>query len=272
MGTLLQDLRYGLRVLRKQPGFTAGGALAPGLGGGGEPAVFTVVNAVLLRPLPYPESERLLEVGRAFTPGGDVSALSEPKFVFLRDNIQSFEAVTATQGTGARLSDGGQTEYVSGLAVTADFFRVMGTAPARGRGFTPQEDSPSGEPVVILGDGLWRSRFGADAGIIGKTITLNDATRTVVGVMPPGFEYYGSQDVFVPMGVNPASRNEGHNWTVIGRLKRGVAAEEARAELKLLFDKFRAAYPRQVQRGETFGALNWRVNMTSGVRELLWIL
>ena len=272
MGTLLQDLRYGLRVLRKQPGFTAVAVVTLALGVGANTAIFTVVNAVLLRPLPYPESERLLEVGRAFPPGSDVSALSEPKFVFLRDNIQSFEAVTATQGTGARLSDGGQTEYVSGLAVSADFFRVMGTAPARGRGFTPQEDSPSGEPVVILGDGLWRSRFGADAGIVGKTITLDDRARTVVGVMPPGFEYYGPQDVFVPMRVNPASQNEGHNWTVIGRLKRGVAAEEARAELKLLFDKFRAAYPQQVQRGETFGAMNWRVNMTSSVRELLWIL
>src|SRR5919198_6001699 len=127
MGTLLQDLRYGLRVLRKKPGFTAVAVVTLALGVGANTAIFTVVNAVLLRPLPYPESERLLEVGRTFTAGGDVSALSEPKFVFLRDNIQSFEAVTATQGmVDARLSGEGQTEDVSGLVVTADFFRVVG--------------------------------------------------------------------------------------------------------------------------------------------------
>ena len=269
LGDLRQDLRYGLRMLSKKPGFTLIAVGTLGLGIGANTAIFTVVNAVLLRPLPYPESERLMEVGRAFT-GNDVSALSEPKFVFLRDNSQSFEAVCATQGMGSsvRLSNESQTEYISGLMVTADFFRVMGVAPASGRGFTTEEDRPAGEPVAILGNGLWQRRFGADVGIIGKMITLNDVTRRVVGIMPPGFEYYGPQDVFVPMGVNPASQNEGHNWTVVGRLKQGVTADQARAELKLLFDKFQAVYPRQVQRNETFSALNWRVNMTSDVREL----
>jgi predicted permease len=141
-----------------------------------------------------------------------------------------------------------------------------------GRGFTKEEDSPAGERVVILSDGFWRRRFGSETGIIGKTITLNDNAYAVVGIMPPGFEYFGAQDVFVPMGVNPASKNEGHNWTVIGRLKQGVTTDQARSELNLLFEKFRATYPKQVQDKETFGARNWRVNMTSSVRELLWIL
>ncbi|HEY3026115.1 MAG TPA: ABC transporter permease [Pyrinomonadaceae bacterium] len=274
MGTLLKDLRYGIRMMLKKPGFTLIAFFTLALGIGANTAIFTVVNAVLLRPLPYPGSEKLMEVGRAF-PGNDFgSNVSEPKFVFLRDNNQSFEAVTATVGMGSNtyLSDESQTEYIRGWRVSAEFFRVLGVLPARGRGFTKEEDSPAGERVVILSDGFWRRRFGSETGIIGKTITLNDNAYAVVGIMPPGFEYFGAQDVFVPMGVNPASKNEGHNWTVIGRLKQGVTTDHARSELNLVFEKFRATYPKQAQENETFGARNWRLNMTGNVRELLWIL
>lgn len=274
MQTLWQDLRYGMRMLLKKPGFTLIAFFTLALGIGANTAIFTVVNAVLLRPLPYPGSEKLIEVGRAF-PGSDFgSNVSEPKFVFLRDNNQSFEAVTATVGMGSNtyLSDESQTEYIRGWRVSAEFFRVLGVLPARGRGFTKEEDSPAGERVVILSDGLWRRRFGSETGIIGKTITLNDNAYAVVGIMPPGFEYFGAQDVFVPMGVNPASKNEGHNWTVIGRLKQGVTTDQARSELNLLFEKFRATYPKQVRENETFGVQSWQLNMTGSVRELLWIL
>jgi len=274
MQKLGQDLRYGIRMLLKKPGFTLIAFFTLALGIGANTAIFTIVNAVLLRPLHYPESEKLMEVGRAFPGSDEVNALSEPKFVFLRDNNQSFEAITATQGMGSNtyLFDGSQTEYIRGLMVSADFFRVLGGLPARGRGFTKEEDSPAGERVVILSDGLWRRRFGSEAGIIGKTITLNGNAYAVVGITPPGFEYFGAQDVFVPMGLNPASKNEGHNWTVIGRLRQSVTTDQARAEMNLLFEKFSATYPKQVQEKETFGARNWRLNMTSSVRELLWIL
>ena len=274
MHTLWQDLRYGVRMLLKKPGFTLIAFFTLALGIGANTAIFTVVNAVLLRSLPYPESERLMEVGRAF-PGSDFgSNVSEPKFVFLRDHNQSFEAVTATVGMGSNtyLSDEGQTEYTRGWRVSAEFFRVLGVLPARGRGFTKEEDSPAGERAVILSDGFWRRRFGSETGIIGKTITLNDNAYLVVGIMPPDFEYFGNQDVFVPMGVNPASTNEGHNWTVIGRLKPGLTAAQARSELNLVFEKFRATYPKQVRENETFGVQSWQVNMTGSVRELLWTL
>jgi putative ABC transport system permease protein len=274
MQTLWQDVRYGIRMLLKKPGFTLIAFFTLALGIGANTAIFTVVNAVLLRPLPYPESEKLMEVGRAFPGSDNASDLSEPKFVFLRDNNQSFEAVTATQemASNTYLFDESQTEYIRGFIVSAAFFRVLGVLPARGRGFTKEEDSPAGERVVILSDGLWRRRFGSEMGIIGKTIPLNGNAYAVVGIMPPGFEYFGAQDVFVPMGVNPASKNEGHNWTVIGRLKEGVTTDQARSEMNLLFERFRATYPKQVQEKETFGARNWRVNMTSNARELLWIL
>jgi putative ABC transport system permease protein len=271
---MLQDLRYGVRMLLKQPGFTIVAILILALGIGANTAIFTVVNAVLLRPLPYPQSERLMEVGRAFRGSKDVSAVSEPKFIFLRDNTRTFEALAATQGMGpnTRLSDENQTEFIRGVYVSSEFFAVLAQAPAQGRGFSRDEDSPTGERVVILGDGIWRRRFGADSGIIGKTITLDGLSHTVVGVMPPDFEYLRPQDVFVPIRVNPASRNEGHNWTVIGRLKQGINQDQARSELSRLFDAFRTTYPRQVQREETFGVASWHANMTRSIRELLWIL
>jgi putative ABC transport system permease protein len=274
MQTLIQDLRYGARILMKKPGFTLIAVLTLALGIGANTAIFTIVNAVLLRPLAYPESERLAHIGRAFS-SNDAGSLNEPKFVFLRDHAQSFEAITGIQGgSELYLSDGNEAEYVGNLNVTADFFRTLGVAPAIGRGFTAEEDSPAGERVAILGDGLWRRRFGANDGIIGKKIALDGDAYTVVGVMPPGFEYDGPPDVILPMQVNPASRNEGYNWTVIGRLKRGVTPDQARSETLALFDKFGALYPSQGnEKGkEEHRLMIWRSSMTADVQMLLWIL
>lgn len=274
MSGLLQDLRYGLRTMLKRPGFTLIAVMTLALGIGANTAIFTVVNAVLLRPLPYPSSEKLMEVGRVFPGTREVTSLSEAKFMFLRDYLSSFEAVAATQGLGSNtyLSDANETEYIHGLVVSSDFFRVLGVAPASGRGFTKEEDSPAGGRVVILGDGLWRRRFGSDTGIIGKTIALNGNSYNVVGIMPYGFEYFGPQDVLLPMQSNPAHPGEGHNWTVLGRLKPGITRDQANAEVSLLFEKFRETYPKQVLKEESFGAQSWQVNMTGAVRELLWIL
>jgi predicted permease len=275
MQTLIQDLRYGARTLLKKPGFMLIAVITLALGIGANTAIFTIVNAVLLRPLAYPESERLVEIGRAFG-GAGAGALNEPKFVFLRDHAQSFEAITGTQrGSDFYLFDGSETEPVGNLAVTVDFFRTLGVAPAIGRGFTAEEDSPAGERVAILGDGLWRNRFGADAGMVGRNISLNGAAYTVVGIMPPGFELYGygSPDVILPMGVNRASQNEGYNWTVIGRLKRGVTPDQARSETLALFEKFGAISPSQYEKGKVEHRLMiWRSSITADVQTLLWIL
>src|SRR5262245_33874854 len=273
MQTLWQDLRYGARMLLKIPGFTLIAVVTLALGVGANTAIFTIVNAVLLRPMPYPESERLVEIGRAFD-GGSAGALNGPKFVFLRNHAQSFEAVTGIQrGPDLYLSDESEAEYVGHLRVTADFFRTLGVAPAIGRGFTAEEDSPSGERVAILGDGLWRRRFGADGGMVGRKIMLNGAAYTVVGIMPPGFEYVGPPDVILPMRVNPAGGEEGYNWTVIGRLKRGVTPDQARSETLALFDRFGAAYPSKSEKGkEEHRLMLWRSSMTADAQELLWIL
>jgi predicted permease len=274
-----QDLRFGARMLWKNRSFTLIAILTLALGVGANTAIFTVVNAVLLRPLAYPESEKLVHIGRAFD-GNDAGALTEPKFVFLRDQARSFESITGIQGgSDLYLSYGDEAEYVGQLRVTADFFRTLGVAPAIGRGFTAQEDGPAGERVAILGDELWRRRFGADAGIIGAKINLNGALYTVVGILPPEFEYYGPRDIILPMRVNPASQNEGYNWTVIGRLKRGVMLEQARAETLSLLDKFEAASqerpdrPEREEKGKVEHRLMlWRSSMTADIQSLLWVL
>jgi putative ABC transport system permease protein len=272
--TLLMDFRYALRMMIKSPAFSAVAILALALGIGANTAIFSVVNAVLLRPLAYPDSERLVELGRAFPDSEFGDNLSEPKFVFLHDQNKSFSALMATQGMGSNtfLSDGNRTEYISGMMVSADFFKVLGVYPARGREFSQAEDSPNGPPVAIINDGLWRNYFGSDEAIVGKTIPLNGEAYTVIGVMPPGFEYLGVHDVLIPLQINPASKNEGHNFTVIGRLNQSVTEPQARSEAAVLFDRFRQLYPHQVQDHETFGARNWRANMTAGVAQLLWIL
>ena len=272
--TLQMDFRFAVRMMIKSPAFSLVAVLALALGIGANTAIFSVVNSVLLRPLNYPESEKLVELGRAF-PGGEFGDnLSEPKFVFLHDQNKSFMGLMATQGLGSNtfVSDGNRPEYIRAMMVSSDFFKVLGVYPVRGREFTKAEDSPGGPAVVIINDGLWRSHFGSDQSIIGKSISLNGKPHTVVGVMPPGFEYQGIQDVLVPVQVNPASKNEGHNYTVVGRLRPDVSESQARAEAGWLFDRFREAYPKQVQENETFGARNWRVNMTASVAQLLWIL
>lgn len=273
MEYIWQDLRYGVRSLIRTKGFTAVAILTLALGIGANTAIFTIVNSVLLRPLPYPQSEKLMIVGRNLGDVSEISDLSQSKFLFLRDNAQSFEALTATQERPTDyLSDENQTDYIRSMTVSADFFRVLGVQPASGRAFTAAEDSPSGESVVILSDGLWRRRFASDSGVIGKTITINGLTYLVIGIMPADFEFLGPHDVFLPLRTDPASQNEGHNYKVIARLKDGVTADQARAELKLLFNTFQAAYPAKVKENETFGVMNWRSSITGNVRELLWIL
>ena len=273
MEGIWQDLRYGARSLMRRKGFAAVAIITLALGIGANTAIFTIVNSVLLRPLPYPQSEKLMIVGRYFNDPIAVSDLSVPKFVFLRDNAQSFEALTATQQRlSDYLSEENQTDYIRSVMVSAEFFRVVGVQPVAGRVFTPEEDSPSGESVAILSDGLWRHRFGADSGVLGRMISINGLTYRVVGIMPRNFEFFGPQDVFLPLRVDPASTNEGHNYSVIGRVKDGVTMEQGRSELKVLMDTFRTAHPAWVKENELFGLISWRASITGSIRELLWIM
>ncbi|HSB12452.1 MAG TPA: ABC transporter permease [Blastocatellia bacterium] len=270
MGIMLQDLRFGIRMLAKKPGFTLIAVVTLALGIGATTAIFTVVNAVLLRPLPYPDSDRLLSIGQQFKSG--LAGAGEPKFLFWREQSQSFEAMAAYSnfgGAGGNLSGGSEPEYVRGLRVSEDFFRVLGVYPALGRAFTKEEDAPGAAQVVILSDGLWRRRFGQNTELIGSTVLLNDRPVTVVGVLPREFRF--DADLFVPMQARPTA-NYDPNATVIGRLKTGVTARQARTELETIAESYRAAFPRQMSDGESIGVQPYQEVFTSDVSRLLWIL
>jgi predicted permease len=272
MQTLWQDLRYGARMLMKKPGFTLIAVATLALGIGATTAIFSVVNAVLLRPLPYPDADRLLTIGQQYKSGP--MGAGEPKFMFWREQSQSFEAMAAYSnfgGAGGNLSGGNEAEYVNGLRVSVDFFRVLGVSPALGRGFTEEEDKPGAERVAILSDGLWQRRFGGDRGLIGKTVLVNGKPVMIVGVTPPQFLTGFGADLLAPMQARPGS-NVDPNATVIGKLKPGVSLQQAQAELKIVADKYRADFPRQMQEGESVGARPYQEVFTEGVSQLLWVL
>ena len=272
MHILWQDLRYGLRMLLRKPAFTLVAVLTLALGIGANTAIFTVVNAVLLRPLPYPEPERIMELGRGYA-ANDINTPNMQRFVFWHEHSQSFEAMAAHRsiGSGVNLAGGDEPEYVPGLRVSVDFFRVLGVGPAVGRSFTKEEDSAGGEQVVILSDGLWRRRFGADASLIGKTVSLNSESYTVIGIMPPDFQFTVPADVIVPL--RPSFEGDsGYNYRVLGRLKSGVTRAQAAAEMKLIGEKFRAAYPQQMPERESVNVLGYQESLTANIRSLLLIL
>ncbi len=252
MNTIWQDLRFGARMLLKKPSFTLIAVLTLALGIGANTAIFTVVNAALLRPLSYSEPERIMRLAPEW-PNESFRSASETKFIFWRDHSQSFDGVAAVIGigSGVNLSGDGEPEFVTGVRVSEDFFRVLGVNPAVGRGFTKEEDSLGGERVVILSHGLWNRRFGADPAVAGKSVSINGDPYMVVGVMPEDFRYGDRQlDLYVPMRVNPATAGQGHNYTALSRLRPGVTREQAQAEMKSVFAQFKAAYPRQVWQNE----------------------
>ena len=271
METFLKDIRYGLRTLWQRPGFTVIAIMTLGLGIGATTAIFSVVNAVLLRPLPYPAAERLMRIGQQYPSG--LAAAGEPKFLFWREQSESFETMAAYEGFGAggNLAGGSEAEYVDGLRVSSEFFRVLKVYPALGRAFTKEDDTPGSEPVAILSDGLWRRSFGADAGLLGRTILLNGQTVTVVGVMPPQFHFTSESDLFTPM--RPSLNGDPNpNATVFGRLKDGVTPAQALSELKSIADKYRELYPKEMSKNESVGLEPYQDLFTSNVKQLLWIL
>jgi len=263
-------------MLLKNPGFTTIAVFTLALGIGANTAIFTIVNAVLLRQLPYPQAERILVVGRDFAGVNQVGAIDDPRFLFWREHQRSFEALAASlpMGAGVNLSGDGLPEFVPARRISVDFFRVLGVAPALGRGFTAEEDRDGGAKVAVLSDALWQRRYGADSGVIGKTISLNGRSYTVIGVMPPDFrmaDIFRPVDVFTPLSPG-TSGNAGFNLQVLGRLKPGVTPAQALAEMKLVGELLREAQPRLMGRQETVNVRSYREFLTDSARSQLWIL
>src|SRR5437763_13221674 len=204
MQALWQDLRYGIRMLAKQPGFTAIAILTLALGIGANTAMFSVVNAVLLRPLPFREPDRLMTFWLQ-APSKGLSEVDLPHglFAYYRDRSHTFEKLAAYETGSATLTGRGEPERLDGTEVTYEYFNVLGREPLYGRTFTPQEDSPGNNNVVILSYQLWQRRFGGDPSILGKAINLDNVPTTVVGIMPPDFTFPNHTQLWVPLGLNP---------------------------------------------------------------------
>jgi len=240
---LLAELRYAARTLRRGLGFTIVALLTLALGIGANTALFSVVNAVLLRPLPFPQADRIVKV--ASTVNGHDAAVSPADFHDWRRMAGSFTDVAAITDGSFALSGDGPAEQLAAEYVTDGFFRIMGVAPALGRPFAPDEFVVGQDRAVIISDALWRSRFGADRSIVGRTLRLDGDARTVVGVMPPGFDFPGERAIWVPLAFDArlAAMRGGHYLDVLGRLRPGVTVDQAAREMTGLATRIRADNP-----------------------------
>src|SRR4029453_12134322 len=248
---MLQDLRFALRTLFRSPGFTITAALTLALGIGVTSLMFSVVNAVLLRPLPYAEQGRLLLVFNVNTnsPGTDTMRATALDFDDYKARSQTFEAMAAHIGTGFAFGGPGEPELVIGQLVTPDFFRVLGVRPVLGRTFQPDEFSPGRENTMLLSHRLWQRRFGGDPSVVGKQITVNDRQFTIAGIMPAGFEYAGRRyELWAPLPsprtpeLPPINRTS-HYLQIVGRLKPSSTPEQAQTEIAGIASALAATYP-----------------------------
>jgi putative ABC transport system permease protein len=233
MESLRQDFIYALRFMRKHRGFAILIVLCFALGIGANSAIFSVVDAALLRPLPYPDPDRLtilldMHQGPGSAPQeNDVTAAN---FLAWRAQSQSFDALEAMIARPFNLTAGDEPERIKGAAVTAGFFGLLGADAEQGRGFVPEEDRPGGGRVVVLSHALWE-RLGADPEIVGKSLALDGEGSTAVGVLRPGFRFLTDADLWVPLALDPADLPPQHQFTVVGRLRPGVRLDQAQSEM-----------------------------------------
>ena len=243
METFLQDLRYGARVLAKHRGFTAVAVLTLALGIGANTAIFSVVNELLLRPLPFSDAERLVMVWEVAPNGRRQNTTSRANFRAWREQSTTFAGMAAFSDQRLPLTGDGEPEEVSVQLATPELFRVLGVEPILGRGLTEDDARTDTQPVIVLSYGIWQRRFGGDPQVIGKTITLNGAPCTVIGVMPAGFQWHirhrsGTGRPAEIWAVLPMPTEGpgtlGRFLSVVARLKPGASLEQARAEMKTI--------------------------------------
>jgi putative ABC transport system permease protein len=248
MENLMQDIRYALRMLRKSPGFTAVAVIMLAFGVGGTSAVFSVVNSILLRPLPYRNSERLVTVAHSYPKMNLMASISAPAFFDYRDQTTVFESAALFSYTNRNLTGQGEPERLGGLRVSASYFPTLGVEAALGRIFLPEDEQAGHHRVVILSCGLWQRRFGSDPAVLGRTLTLDGESYTVVGVMPTSL--YGEIEIWVPIALTPRelALRQWNHLSMIARLKPGVDLQQARAEMNTIADRLRQQYPQLYSR------------------------
>jgi putative ABC transport system permease protein len=278
--TLWQDLRYGLRMLRRTPGFTAAALITLALGIGANTAIFTIVDAVLLRPLPYPSPDRLMTIGDR-NPEGFSSNIGFETVLDWRERSRTFESFALMRSWLPTLVTNGEAERLPAVRVSWNYFDMMGVRPALGRGFTADDDRPDHWRVLLISDSLWRRRFGADPSIVGRTVTMNDREYRVIGVMPPTFEpldaarfYNASAEMWAPIGYTKggdSSCRSCQHLRGFGRLKPGVTVAEATAEMNVIREQMRREHPSDYEAG-TMAVVPLRDALTGRVRTALYVL
>src|SRR3954468_24582308 len=256
----MSEFRYALRVLVARPAFSAVAILTLALGIGANTAIFTIVNAVLLRPLPFPNPDRLMLMVERNGPFVSTLTTSWQNYADWRDQSRSFERFGAFRNLTMTLSGGSEPERLPAKMLSSAVLPALGVSPTLGRPFTAEDDMPGAAGVALLSDSLWRRRFGASADAVGRSITLDNQPYTIVGVMPPHFQLLQAADVLVPLGPWAATLPDDRGWHPgiwpLARLKRGVMTAGAQAEMDVISTRLAAQYP------------NFNHNLSAEVRPL----
>jgi predicted permease len=274
MNSLIKDIRFAIRSLLRRPGFTAIALITLALGIGINAALFSVVNGVLLNPLPFPDPDQLVVLNQS-KPNFETGAIPYPNFLDLRKENQTFSAMTIYRGTAFSLIGTGEPERITGRFVSSDFCAVFGLEPVVGRAFLPHEDEPGVTPTVLISHDLWQRKFEGSRDVISRTITLDDKSYYVIGVLPANFRLFQTVDVFVPIGQWDAPalkrRGAGLGLNGIGRLKPGVTVEQGRADLNRIYQNLAVAYP-ATNKGNSGYVARLKQRIVGEIGPILWML
>jgi putative ABC transport system permease protein len=270
---LASDLKHSFRTFRRSPGFTVTAVAALALGIGANTAIFSVVDTVLLKPLPFPNADRIVILMNS-SPQGNGPAASVPKYNVWRSQTQALQDVAAydTGGPGLNLSIGDRPEQIKGIHVSHEFFQLFGAQTQLGRTFTPEEDRPGGGNVAVLSNGIWQRRFGSDPAVVGRVMALGGEAVTVVGVLDRKFAFDPQPDVYLPFQADPNSTNQGHYFRAAARLKPGVTLSAAKAAMDLAAQEFRRRFPDAIGPRNGFTVEPMQQLMVRDVRTALYIL
>jgi len=275
MRTIWQDLKYAARMLWKSPGFTLVAVLAIALGIAANTTIFGAINALLLKPYAFRETERIVSLFETMPQIGiRFGSVAPANFLDIREESKSFESLAASSGWSADLTDGDRPERIAGAAVTAGFFDVLGVQMRMGRRFTPEEEQPGRDPVVVISDGLWRRRFNADPNIVGRVVRINDRNTSIVGVASPEATYpRGEVEMWRPFIFDDEDvrERESHYLRAVGRLKPGATIESAEAELTNIAGRLAGEYP-ETNGGRGLKATSFIESETRGAHTHLMIM
>jgi ABC-type lipoprotein release transport system permease subunit len=271
MQAVWQDIRYGIRVLLKTPGFTSIAVITLALGIGACTAIFSVVDGVLLRSLPYPEAERIVQI-RELNPSGKQIQFAEPNFIDLRARSRTLESIAEYSGGPATVTGGSEPARAITFSVSADFFRVLGTQPFLGRTFATDESKPGGAQVAVVSYGFWQRVLGGKSDFTATPLKISDEGFTVVGVMPPGFDFPQDAEIWIPRELSlPETSRSAHNWHVVARMRPAIKIYQARAEVSAIGKQLKQEYNKDMD-ALGFALLPQQDYVVGDVRDALMVI